>query len=213
MTTWASLLADIRADLKDTGTTPKYSTDLLYLYTKDGIRDYSTWFPQRLDRVAIVASGSKYALPADFVEDIHVECPLDTYLEKRPNRPGVKFTTQTTNVQYHIQGGYIYTNNPGDDIYLTYLATHGVPASSADTTFTITIPDRDIELIRIFVKAKVYEQVRGRQAALDRFKLKGTRDDNPIEPEVTNLMEEYYRKIAERQKGGVIYLYRPGRSR
>lgn len=213
MTTWAALLSDIRTDLKDTGTTKKYTDGLLYLYAKDGIRDYSTWFPQRLDRVAISAVDSKYALPSNFVEDIYVECPLDTYLEKRSNRSGVRFPTQSRNLQYHIQGNYIYTNNPGDDIYLTYFAIHEVPASETDTTCVMTVPDADIELIRLFVKAKVYEYVRGRQASLDRFKLKGTRDDNPLEPEVGNLMEEYYRKIADRQRGGAVMLYRTGRMR
>ncbi len=51
MTTWAQLLADIRIDLKDTGTTPRWSDAALYLYAKDAIRDYSSYFPLRVTRL------------------------------------------------------------------------------------------------------------------------------------------------------------------
>ena len=73
----------------------------------------------------------------------------------------------------------------------------------------LDIPDPDLELIRLYVKAKVYEQMRSRTAALDRFKLgSGSRDDNPIAPEVADLMKVYHSKIAERIPGGNIELYR-----
>jgi hypothetical protein len=61
----------------------------------------------------------------------------------------------------------------------------------------------------LYVKAKVYEQMRSRQASLDRFKLgNGARDDNPLTPEVDDLMKVYHEKIAERIPGGNIELYR-----
>lgn len=208
MTIWSDFLAEIRTDLKDTGATPRWSDALVFVYTKDGIRDYSQWFPRRIDRVAISATNGAYALPTDFIEEIHVECPINTYLEKRVERPGVR--QNSYRYGYYIQGGSLY-HSPLETIYLTYLACHPVPTSEDDDVFTFTIPDVDMELIRLYVKALCYGQLRSRQASLDRFKTSGQRDDNPVILETENLMDTYHAKIAERIRGGMISLYRPGR--
>lgn len=223
MTTWTELLSEIRADLQDTAvapSTPKWSDAMLYLYIKDAVRDYSTWFPKRLDRVEISPSGDAYPLPNDFIEDITVEQPLDTYLVRRPNRPGMQYQVTQLAHFYTVQGGNIYlSSSPVEPIFLSYFATHPVPVYPVpdplpeDYDDTVTIPLVDTELIRLYVKAKVYSQMRGRQSALDRFKVAGKRDDNPLEPEVGDLMEDYRRKIAERIPGGEITLHRVGRSR
>ncbi len=212
METWGTLLADIRADLQDTNTAnPRWPDDTLYVFAKDAIRDYSVWFPRRLDRVVLTPVDGIYPLPLDLIEDIQVECPLDTLLERRLDRPGVKY--RKNSLFYTIQGGNLYLKGSplGDTLYLTYLASHPVPASKDDTVFVVTIPDADIELVRLYVKAKVIEQMRQRQAGLDRFKPVGDRQDNPLTPEATHLWGEYYGKIAQRIPGGVISLYRAGR--
>jgi hypothetical protein len=211
---WEALLADIRADLQDTGPTPRWSDKMLYLYAKDAIRDYSTWFPTRLDRAELLPTAGKFPLPVDFIEDISVECPLDTYLEKRQNRPGVRYPKTEKPLNYYLSGGNLYLGSPTEEpVYLSYFATHPVPASELDLTFAITVPDADIELIRLYIKAKVYGQMRSRQSALDRFKVgSSSRDDNPLNPEVEDVMADYWRGIAQRVPGGVIFLYRPGRS-
>jgi len=211
METWGTLLTDIRADLQDTSTKPRWSDDTLFVFTKDAVRDYSTWFPRRIDRLELVLTEGKYPLPLDYIEDIQVECPLDTFLERRLDRPGVKY--RRSSLYYFVQGGSLYLSGAplGEGPYLTYLASHPVPADVRDTTFTFTVPDSDIELVRLFVKAKVNGQMRQRQAALDRFKPVGERTDNPLEPEVDNLWDEYYAKVAQRIRGGVISLYRVGR--
>jgi hypothetical protein len=213
MTTWAELLSDARNDLMDTGATPRWSNEVLYLYTKDGIRDYSLWFPKRIDRLEVFPSGDAYPLPVNYIQDIHVECPKDKYLERREVRPGSRRPTRTSVTSYYLQGGSLYLNSPLPDtpIYLTYFATHPVPASKDDDDFVLTVPDADIELLRLFLRAKTYGQMRGKQAALDRFKPAGKRDDNPLEPETDDLWAMYYRRIAERISGGVINLYRLGR--
>lgn len=96
------------------------------------------------------------------------------------------------------------------------------PAKSGDVSIglapvDLTLPAVDEELLRIYIKAKAHEQMRGRTAALDRFKTRATaggdRTDNPIAPEVGSLMDDYYRKVAERLGGSAIMLYRPGRGR
>ncbi len=212
METWGTLLADIRADLQDTNTAnPRWPDDTLYVYAKDAIRDYSVWFPRRLDRVALTALDGKYPLPLDLIEDIQVECPLDTLLERRLDRPGVKY--RKSSLYYNIQGGNLYlTGSPlGDALYLTYLASHPVPENAADTTFVLTVPDSDMELIRLYVKAKALEQSRSKTAMLDRYKPVGDRQDNPLLPETSDLWKEYQTKVFQRIPGGVISLYRAGR--
>lgn len=222
METWASLLADIRADLQDTSDKPRWANDTLYVYAKDALRDYSIWFPRRLDRVELLLDGDKVSLPADFIEDIQVECPLNTLLERRLDRPGVKYRKH--NLYYFIQGGSLYLSGSplgeggsatgvanSSGLYLTYLASHPVPASSTDTTFVLTVPDSDVELVRLYVKAKIYGLMRSKTATLDRYKPVGDRQDNPLQPETEDLWGEYYAKIAQRIPGGVISLYRAGR--
>jgi hypothetical protein len=226
MTTWTEFLAEIRADLKDDGATPRFSDKMLYVYTKDAVRDYSIWFPRRLDAVVLSPVGASYPLPANFISEIHVETAVGSFLERRAERPGTRFPNRKQPIYYFIQGGNLYVVcptvvSPLADIKLTYLATHAIPVSETDVAdpdatppypgFTFTIPDADIELIRLYVKAQLYIQMRTRQSALDRFKERGSRDDNPLQPETLDLMRDYRAKIAERIAGGVISLYRSGR--
>lgn len=214
MTTWVQFLKDLREDLQDTGSSPRWTNYLLWMYTKDAVRDYSIWFPYQKDRVTLVESGAGYALPDDFSEDILVECPEDTFLERRRSRPGVKFITQTRPYFYWVEGDRLYLNGtPTDDVLLTYNAVHPVPTSEKNIpTFTFTVPDGDLEMLRLYVKAQVHSQMRQKQARLDRFEPgSGRRDDNPLAPETDTLMREYYNKIAIRTSGGAVRLHRPGR--
>jgi hypothetical protein len=212
MTTWADLLKDLRTDLQDEAANPRWSDRLLYLYAKDGIRDYSVWFPKRVDNLALTVKNGAFPLPADYIEDIHVECPAGFFLSSmqvRPNTHRLPGTSKFANY-YYIQGGNLYLGSPtSDDLALTYLASHAVPASETDATFELTIPDADLELVRLYVKAKVYSQMRSRQASLDRFKVgSGKRDDNPLAPEVDDVWADYNKAIISRTNGGVILLYR-----
>lgn len=209
MTTWADFLSDIRTDLQDTSTTPRWSSKILYLYTKDAIRDYSTWFPKRIDKYAMTLTDGAYPLPLNFILEIFVESPSNSYLERKKEIPGTKYKK---NSYYFTEGGNLYVVSPSSEVLMTYNASRSVPASETDDTFVFDVPDVDMELVRLYVKAKVYEQMRSRTSALDRFKLgSGARDDNPLQPEVADLMAVYYQKIAERIPGGVIELYRNGR--
>ena len=228
MATWTDLLADLRTDLQDEGATPRWSDRMLYLYVKDGIRDYSVWFPKRVDNQALTLTSGAYPLPSNYIEDIHVECPAGFFLSKiqvKPNTRRLPGTSRFANY-YYIQGGNLYLGSPTSEaVYLTYLASHAVPASETDgiapadseidptadpvVPFELTIPDADLELVRLYVKAKVYSQMRSRQASLDRFKVgSGKRDDNPLSPEVDDVWADYNKAIINRTTGGVIILYR-----
>jgi hypothetical protein len=217
MTTWGELLADIRSDLKDTASTKRWSDEALYLWAKDAMRDYSLYFPRVISRLELTADGGSYALPVDLVKDVTVECPKDRYLERRLERPGARYFRTGEPTEYYLAGGRLFPNSSpqdGERIYLTYEAMHALPANAFDVEMALTIPPLDEELIRLYIKAKANEQIRSQQANLDRFKLgSGDRSDNPLEPEVGNLMDAYRMKIAERTRGGIIRLYRPGRLR
>ena len=215
MSTWAELLSDIRADLKDTGTTPKWPTDSLFVWLKDAIREYTLYFPKEAD-FTLTETDGKYPLPDDLIDDIFVECPTARYIERRITQPGVRYKTLNARpTLYWIRQGNLYLNgspDSNDTVELFYYAAHGIPASAEDTSFEMTIPEKDEELVRLFIKAKATEQYRTKQSTLDRFRPgSGKRTDNPMEPEVENLINEFYRRVAERFPGGAIKLYRTGR--
>jgi hypothetical protein len=217
MTTWATFLKDLREDLQDTGGSPRWSNYLLYVYSVDAIRDYSIWFPYEIQGVTLAKSGTGYALPADFIDDISVECPADTFLERRRERPGIKYLEMGSPYHYNIRGSTLYVNGPPSDtdaVILTYFAYHPIPTSEKNKTFNFTIPDVDLELLRLYAKAQVHGQMRGKTARLDRFEPgSGRRDDNPLKPESDVLMNDYYSKISYRLGGKAIKLHRPGRVR
>lgn len=212
-------LKAIRDDMQDTAATPRWGDDILLLYVKDAIRDYSMWFPRRIDRIVPVAAGAGYTLPADFIDPILVECPRDTYLEQRMPRQGIRFPAHGGRpFFFFIESGTLYLDGApqsGDEVLLTYSAVHAVPTGLDDTTWTLTVPVSDEELIRLYVRGKCHLQMRARQAALDRFKTRATagadRQDNPLAPEVDNVMSDYYARIAQRTRGGIIMLSRQGR--
>lgn len=210
MKTWGQLITELREELLDTATTPRWSDGLLYLFTCDALRAYSYDFPRKMDRVELALSGSSYPLPSDYLEDIFVENPEDRYLSRRDPVPGRAYNVLSKSTQYFIEGGALYLNGPTlEKVLLTYHALHPIPTSETDTAFALTIPDADIELIRLYVSAKIHGQMRAKQARLDRFDQgSGPRDDNPLLPEVNVLMREYERKVADRKGGGVVKLWR-----
>lgn len=216
--TWQDLLTEVRVDLKDPSGS-KWDDSTLYVWLKDAVRDYSTYFPYRVDRAELTASDTEnkvYTLPAEFVDTIYVESPKGTYLEERNPRPGARYADTPSPYTFVTDGGSLILSGPpstGDSVWMTFHAVHLLPTGPEETTFTLTVPDADIELIRIYMVAKAQTQYRGNQARLDRFKETGRRDDNPLEDEVIYTMDDYYRKIASRFKGGVVKLYRPGRVR
>jgi hypothetical protein len=224
MSTWSALLTDIRADLKDSGTTLKYSDSMIFLYLKDALRDYSQFFPLKKFRVAMVLNliPTSFVLPLDYIGGAIVECPLDRFLEERLAISGNTYNSVRPATTFAIVGGLLYINGdpPTSSVYLSYDAHHPIPAAITGPPavpigdFVMTIPEDDEELIRLYIKAKVYGQTRTLASSLDRFKLgTGARDDNPLRPEVSNLMDEYHAKIDERFPGGVVKLYRPGKYR
>jgi hypothetical protein len=216
--TWAGFLAELRIELDDIGATPRWNNNVLFIMTRDGIRDYSTYFPTRVDHttlVSVVGNDKKFTLPSSFIDDIFVECPEGNYLDVRRERPGVRLATSNSPLFYFVDAGFLYLDaSPGGAaVLLSYYGSHGVPASATDITFTLTIPDSDLEVLKLYVQARVNVLIRNRQAQLDRFKQgSGTREDNPIIEETTDFFARYNEAIAKRLRPQAIRLYRPRRN-
>lgn len=212
-TTWSSLLNAVRAELGDNGAKQRWSDSVLYTWTCDGVRDYSLTLPLRKSASLTDMVGSGYTLPTDYIDALFVESPLGTTLTKRLMAPGYRYQSRTDYpTQYWVDGTELYMNGsaPDDeDPLLYYYAVHTTPSDVDDEAFTFSVPDRDIELIRLYVKSRALQQIRTSTAMLDRFKVgSGPRTDNPIAPEVDSFMDEYERKLASRIPGGVIRLWR-----
>jgi len=228
MTTWADLFADIRQELQDTGATPRYSNQLLCVYAKDAIRDYSQWFPLTEMDIELVVdedNSLKYPLPAGAIDIVNVQCPLGKFLSPRQIRPGETHASISEPLFFVTDGRAIYLNaaieeGSEDTVFATYHSVHDVPvygdifpAEPVPPEWeapVLTVSDADLELIKLYTIGKVQVQVRNAQSRLDRFKITaGSREDNPMILEVDDYMKRYDQGIAIRLRGGVIQLFRP----
>ena len=216
--TWAAFLAEIRIELDDTSASPRWTDAFLYIVTRDGIRDYSLYFPRRFDHVLLTAEigdAQKFALPATYIDDILVECPSGNYLDVRRERPGVRLTASNSPLFYFTDAGYLYLDvTPGGSaVLLSYYGAHGTPTSATDTTFAFTIPASDMEVLKLYVQAQVNTTIRNRQSLLDRFKAgSGSREDNPVREETIDFFARYNEAIAKRLRPAAVRLYRPRRN-
>lgn len=213
---WSELKAELRMELEDEGVTPKWSDATLYMYLREALADYSQYFPYVAEASALTVNPSnslKFALPSDFIEELDVVCG-NRVLEFRKNRSGSKIVSGVAPLFYYIEGTSLHIDvDPGEnDVALTYNAVHPKPSSASDDTFTFTIPDVDVELIKLYILGKVFTRVRSSQSKLDRFKItNGERTDNPMRTETNDYFNEYYKKIAERVRPKTHYLSRTRR--
>jgi hypothetical protein len=215
---WGALLEEIRTvDIDDASETPKHPDKNLYAYLRAAIGDYSQFLPLRKVDVVLaqdLENPKKFALPGDFLSEISVACPANRLLEPRRGRLGANVHPGNRPFFYLIENTtalYLDTDPGENDVILTYDAVHPLPTSETDTAFTFTLPLADIELIKLYVVAKVNVKIRNAQSKLDRFKLAGTRTDNPIEEEVEDFFAEYKSKLSQRIPSKSITLYRPRR--
>ena len=215
---WGDFLAEFRVEIDDTAATPKYSDKLLFSYLREAVSDYSQFLPLTREDEEMTQdpdNSKKFWLPTDFIDDISVACPAGRYLEPRRGRLGTKVAVSSRPLFYHTDGNaYLYLDaDPAEDaVLLSYKALHPIPTSESDAAFVFTIPDANLELIKLYMAAKVNTKMRNSQARLDRFKIgQGARTDNPMSEEVEDFFHEYRRKLAERLPSQPIILYRPRR--
>jgi hypothetical protein len=212
---WGDLLSELRVDIDDAGATPKFSDKLLHTYLREAVSDYSQFLPLVFEDVELAQdtdNPKKFALPANFIEDISVSCPAGRYLEPRRGRLGTKVAQSATPLFYHTDSNrFLYLDaDPGEDaVLLSYKALHPIPASETEADFAFTIPDANMELIKLYLEGKVNVKIRNTQARLDRFKLTaGSRSDNPMSEEVEDFFDEYHKKLRERIPSTPVTLYR-----
>src|SRR5688572_4845323 len=130
---WGDLLEELRDNLEDTSATPKYTDKQLYRYTREAVADYSQWLPLKKSDVTLtqdIVDPKKFALPADFIAEISVECPDDHFLEPRRGRLGTNVVTSNRPFFYRIDDTNLFLNtDPGDNaVLLSYDAYHPMPA-------------------------------------------------------------------------------------
>jgi hypothetical protein len=213
---WGDLLSELRTEIEDTGEKPKYPDKLLFKYLREAVSDYSQFIPLAYEDAALVqdtVNPKKFQLPADFIDEISVSCPLGRYLEPRRGRLGTNVAVSIHPLFYYTDSNrYLYLDaDPGQDaVLLSYKALHPIPTSESDVDFEFTIPDANMELIQLYMEGKLNTKIRNSQARLDRFKIgQGARTDNPISEEVEDFFDNYRRKLAERVPTTPIILYRP----
>jgi hypothetical protein len=212
---WGDLLSELRVDIDDTSAQPKFSGKLLYSYLREAVSDYSQFLPLVFEDVELTQdtdNSKKFALPTNFIEDVSVSCPAGRYLEPRRGRLGTKVSQSATPLFYHTDSNsFLYLDaDPGKDaVLLSYKALHPIPASETAVDFMFTIPDANMELVKLYMEGKVNTKIRNTQARLDRFKLTaGSRSDNPMTEEVQDFFDEYRRKLRERIPSAPVTLYR-----
>jgi hypothetical protein len=214
---WGAFLDELRIELNDAGATPKFSDDLLYTFFRDGAWALSEWLPRDFGRVELVAEetdAKKFALPADFIEEYIVESPLDNALTFKFMRPGVRRASSARPLFYWTNAGYLFLDaDPGDNaVLISYYGVHGIPANAADLEFELTIPYRDVELLKLYILGRTFQRERSRQAMLDRFKLGSSdRQDNPVTPEVNEFLKQFNEKLNDRTGGKAVFLSRTRR--
>ena len=78
---------------------------MLYVYLREAVADYSQYFPLTVDSVTLAQDTEnprKFALPADFLEEISVCCPADHLLEPRRGRLGTRIVAGSRPLFYQV---------------------------------------------------------------------------------------------------------------
>jgi len=226
-TTWGEFRSMARLDVHENPDNPRITDDLMYLYFKWAMHDYSVYNPLIHEAQLTTNGTDNTTLPDDFQAAREVHVPQGRLLEELHKREGWRYKQVgylgvyhgVRPTQYWVQGGQLYFNQTTDELaYLVYDSEHIVPTHSADAGTVLSFPDRDQRAIILFIKAQNAISTRTRQANLDRYKDRNqsghTRTDNPLTPESEHLMREYYDLMNRYYTPtGSVYLYRPGRGR
>ncbi|MCZ7568972.1 MAG: hypothetical protein M5U01_10350 [Ardenticatenaceae bacterium] len=159
MTTRAALNALCRRRLSDTAAPLTWSELQLNQWIVDAVAEYSLHFPRTLTAtIAAVVDQHEYSLSAysGLQTVLKVEYPAGedppAYLERADEAGALPFYTGDC---YDLWGDppatLVIGPSPaaGETIAITYAADHDFPDDDADT---LTIPDRHLELIVLFVR-------------------------------------------------------------
>ena len=149
--------AQFRAVLRETMSVRSHWPDtLLNIWIGDAIRDYSNYFSRQLEAILDCVAGQReYSLVTllGIQGVLMVEYPVGEdpprYLARRPETGGFAGLPV-----YDLRGepphALVIGEEPDadDDIGLVYTADHAVPANDTDA---LTMPDRHLEALKLFV--------------------------------------------------------------
>lgn len=171
MTSLADLSTRVLQAIDDAGEAT-WTAAMIKNWIKDAIRDYSQYFPRRLQGTITTAAGDhQYDLPDGCTELLLVEYPTGEdppeYLHYR-SRSHPDFWRSTGYYDYHrnLDGTnvdeIILSDSPAADetITVTYLATHTIPSLDADV---LTIPAYHEPLIILYAIMSAWQHRLGKE--------------------------------------------------
>lgn len=212
-TTKEALRTNIRNDLKDLNEASyQWSDNLLDLYINDAIQDYSVHFPfEKTVSIVTSASVQDYDWPDDFMSVVRVEYPEGFLLRKLKPKSGtviwpyLSFQYSYGYEDYGDQLHLLLVPDAGQAINVRYLAYRALPEDDEDD---LDVPDRDMQLLRLYVMAECYARTAGQDARLSRWKDDGKRDDNPVLPLAKAYRKQYDDMVEQRKRNVRMKLVR-----
>ena len=217
MTTLTVLVANARLFLKDA---TKVTDDELISYAGDAVVAYSYDFP-KTKVAAVTPAANLITIPTDALPTntvIALEAGGEMWPEIPMHEMGGVFPT--TGKQWYWYGEQLkLATTPSSTVYLHYSAIRTIPVAYVPEVLVppavhdplypaeaaIDVPRADEEMIVLYMAVKFHQKIGTVAAKLDRFREKGSRDDNPMVFMHETLMRRYYQMVAERRTGGVRY--------
>lgn len=220
MLTWGDLLSNLRLDMGEKADSPRLSEEQAFIYLEFALRDYSGWNPLTRTALLDLDEEGRAPLPDDCLRVVEVRDPVSKHAIQSAwgvqNPPRLWVPSRPPDIRWWQEGNTICLSTWSDlpsGISVLYDAQHPAPSSADDLDFQFTFPDIDEEAILLYIRGKFMSTQRGKTAQLDRYKSRmqagNTRVDNPIAPEVDDLMQSYLAKMIERYGApGAVLLHR-----
>lgn len=218
--TWADLFSDLKVFL---GTSQQWEEGELMLYTNWAIRTYSDFFPQETS-TTLTTDGSlqEWDTPSGFLSVNRVAFyeggdDEPRFLEEIQIKPGTEFYDVSSQypLMWHVEAGkFKLTSAPDSNDVLTlhYFSKHTEMAASGTV---LTVPDRDIELLCLYVASRATARVSVDDARLSRWDQSGMDSGNPTHNPLLGVHRqferEFWNKVYSRLPTGMIEFHRKGR--
>tara|TARA_Y100000310_G_scaffold328928_1_gene397903 strand:+ start:15565 stop:16236 length:672 start_codon:yes stop_codon:yes gene_type:complete len=207
VTTWATLQAEIELDL---GSDTQWTDAELLMYVNRGIREYSNYFPQIASTVLTTDDSTKaWETPTGFlaverVEFKHGGEDYPYFLEEIRIIHGSQWYNPASEYprMWFVEGGeFCLTAAPDTDDVLT-LYYRGAHTEMVDGTTVLTVPDKDLELLSLFVASRAAMRVAVDDARLSRWDMKGmdsgNPEHNPVLPIHVQFENEFWDRLFKR---------------
>lgn len=211
---WATLKAQIRRKLDDTGSTNKYGDSLLLDAVNDALQAFAATHTGILSDFFITGDGSTYEwdLPGDIVDEegakvMAVHWQKSEWLTEIPYWPGeawhdTTITTSSRPLGYLVYGLKIrFTRIPVDEQKVTLHYVAHYPEVTDDTSM-ITVPRWAREAVKLYAAAVALEPASVKASNLGQWKDRsesGTPEDNPMLRQSEYFLKRFYEILAAHQ--------------